>query len=455
MQKLQKFNPFTGKLLYEVPVAGAVDLVRVIQAAQMAFQEWRNTNLDERIVFLKKIRNEYLSIKKELIESESLDQGLPYSFTEKANYDMGLQKIDQFVTELEAQKSSTQSIQYFPHGVTAVILSWNLSNRLFVEKVLGAVLAGNSVIVKCSSQASSTGLQWQLILKKISEHSDLIQFVQGEDQSFKDLLVTHPGIKAVNFTGTLANASAVLKKIVAVSHLQFKKIQINSGTKNSTVALKEPNDELGKSILESFLMGSGQLAWNSARFFTLEKYEKMWLEYIQQELSKLRPLESPEENHAWTPMIKKHSIENYQSLHQQALQDHAKLMAASLTHSSNDSLIDKKNFVAPLFTQDMSKCSTLQQDEIQTPIFIFSSAKYPFDIAKMNNVSYYGHSACIWGDNLDGHSKLVQNMEVGQICFNQWGVYLAQSFPAVKQSAFGLLDQRIFGAFNSNVKILS
>ncbi len=446
MQKLKKINPFTGELLYEVPVASAVDLVRVIQAAQMAFQEWRETNLDERITFLNKIRSGYLNIKKDLIESESLDQGLPYFFTEKANYDIGLQKIDQFIAELEAQKSSSRNIQYFPHGVTVVILSWNLSNRLFIEKVLGAVMAGNSVIVKCSSQASSTGLQWQQLLSSIPEHRDLIQFVQGEEQSFKDLLVTHPGIKAVNFTGTLTNASTVLKKIASVSHLQFKKIQINSGTKNSCIALKEPSESIGKNILESFLLGSGQLAWSSSRFFTLEKYEKMWLEYIQEALSTSRPLESPEQNHLWTPMIKKHSIENYQSLHQQALEDHAKLLSASAT--------DRKNFVPPLFTQDMSKCSTLQQDEIQTPIFIFSSAKYPFDIAKMNNVSYYGHSASIWGDNLDPQSKLAQNTEVGQICFNQWGVYLTQSFSAVKQSAFGLQDHRIFGAFNSNVKIL-
>jgi len=481
MNKLKKLCPYSGELLYEFPIISAVDLVRVIQAAQMAFQAWRDSSLEDRISFLLKIRDQYQNMKKDLIASESLDQGLPYFFTEKSNYAIGLQLIDQFLNELQNQKNSENDsvgnsingsvgnsingsvgvVQCSPHGVTTVILSWNLSNRLFIEKVLGAVLAGNSVIVKCSSQAVSTGLQWQQLLTKISPHPDLIQFVQGEEQAFKDLLVTHPGIKAVSFTGTLSNATTVLKKVSAVSHLQFKKLQINCGAKNAAIALAEPTSQSGQEILESFIMGSGQLAWNAARFFTLEKFEKIWLEYIRERLTKLRPLESPEQNQhpdiLWTPIIKKSSSENYLNLYQQALQDHAKLISATQIDPKDfiDKNFDSENFPPPIFTQDMSKCSTLQQDEIQTPIFIFSATKYPFDIAKMNNVSYYGHSANIWSDSLDAKSKLVQQLEVGQVSVNQWSVYLAQPFSAVKQSAFGLQNHRIFGAFNSNVKIMS
>ena len=106
------------------------------------------------------------------------------------------------------------------------------------------------------------------------------------------------------------------------------------------------------------------------------------------------------------------------------------------------------------FTQDMSNCSTLQQDQVMAPLFILSAVKYPFDVAKYSNVSYFGFAAHLYGDT-DKLLKVADSLDVGLICQNKWSAQVSGIPKAIKQSGFGLQDRRTFGDFFSNVKKLT
>lgn len=443
-----KLNPFTNEVLYSVANSSVIDLVQAIQCGQKAFADWKQSTLLERINYLEKFKSEYISLKTEIIISESYDQGLPISFTENANFNMGLYLINNLLTELK-QKIDTQSESiYSATGLTAVILSWNLSNRIFIERVLSAIMAGNTVIVKCSSMSASTANVWANICKKINLPVGVIQCIHTHEQSVKDLLVTHPGIKAVSFVGTLKNSSDVLKKISSVSLNQFKKIQIASGSKNPAIVLAEPSDQIAEDVFDSFSIGQGQLVWNSARLFITEKNASAWSELLINYLQKQKKLEDPEQNHSWTPILKKGSIQTFTELKKIAADDQAKLIFANQIQSVPE------NYLVPTFTKDMSNCSALQQDQVMAPLFIMSEVKYSFDIPKYSNVSYYGHGASVWSE-VAKVEKLINNLDVGQISLNQWLVFSKFQNKAVKQSAFGIQDYRIFGDFFSNAKSLS
>ena len=99
----------------------------------------------------------------------------------------------------------------------------------------------------------------------------------------------------------------------------------------------------------------------------------------------------------------------------------------------------------------MSNCSTLQQDQVMAPLYILSVVKYPFDIAKYSNVSYYGQSAHIWAED-EKIGKIADQLEVAQVFKNLWSVKYHQPNKGVKQSGFGMQDYQVFGDFYSNVK---
>jgi acyl-CoA reductase-like NAD-dependent aldehyde dehydrogenase len=77
--------------------------------------------------------------------------------------------------------------------------------------------------------------------------------------------------------------------------------------------------------------------------------------------------------------------------------------------------------------------------------------KYPFDVAKYSNVSYFGFAAHLWGEP-EKLKKVGDGLEVGAIFMNQFSANSTRLWSAAKQSGYGLQDDRALGSFFSNTK---
>lgn len=437
-------RPFNDKSV-QVANSSALDLVKAIQGSHTAFNTWKDSSLEDRIALVDKISAYLQEHKNQFAESEAWDQGLNLQFSLEANIEVALKILASQKAEL--QKGIPEGYNMLPVGVVGVVLSWNLSTRLFVEKVLPAVLAGNSVIVKISSYSPVTAKLWGELFKAVGLTAGLVQILNSQDVTFKKLFITHPGIKALLVTGTLENTSEIIKTVAQMTTQQFKKLQIHSGSKNTAAALNEPCPGEMNEILNSFLMGQGQLAWNSSRLFILEKHEQQWSECVAQKLHDLRPSTDIHDESKWTPLMKMKSVDQFASLMVQAKNDQAKIISADADLPSN-------KYVKPFFTKDMSNCSVLQQDQVLGPAFILSTVKYSFDIPKYSNVSYYGHSASVWTE-AGKNQKTIQALDVGLVSLNKWSVFQYSAVEGVKQSSFGNMNSQIFGDFYCNVKKLT
>lgn len=437
-----KLNPFNGEPLHTVYECTLLDVVQAIRMAHQAYEEWKASNFRDRQSLILKIGD---AVKRHIdvyAELEALDQGLPLEFIKK----FSLKKI---IQESEKIKDLDAGIMTscFPTGVVVVLASWNLSLAVCLIKIFNALLAGNSVIVKVSSTSPVTAEILKRIIQEASVPVGLIQVIVSNEIETKKLLTTHPGIHAVSFSGTLQNAIDIIRNSSIVAENSFKKLQIGSGSKNSAICLTAPSSENISSILDSFLIGQGQLAWNSARLFILEKFEKEWIDAISDYLNKLKPSEGITDTSVWGPCLKNNSFQIFQDLQTQAKLDQAKLMQTEYNLTNQQ----KTCYLTPTFTRDMSKCSELQQQQIFSPLFILSAMKYPFDIAKNANLSYYGFAAHMYGDS-EKLVKIANDLEVGCVTYNNWSIGQLAGIQGVKQSGFGIQDHQSFGAFFSNVK---
>jgi aminomuconate-semialdehyde/2-hydroxymuconate-6-semialdehyde dehydrogenase len=440
--KLTKCSPFTGSELFSYSCADVFLAVSAIQAANRAYLSWKTSTLTERKDLIQKIKTNLRSKEIEFASLEAVQQGLPLEYIIKHEFHYLYRLIDQLLSEEPTEL-------YAPMGVITIVTSWNLSLRLILERALPAILAGNSVVIKVSSQCPGSTVILSELLQSAALPKGLVNIMVGSDIEVVNAIVSHPSIKGVSVVGSVETSTSILKAVASTAHQSFKKIQIFSGSKNSAVVLTEPTEPTVNEILRTFLLGQGQLHWNSARLFVLERHADLWTEAIRQTLSTLKPAESIEDSSVWTPIIKSSSFDRFGEILRQAKEDQAKLVRSEYSLSDQQ----EKNFLSPVFTQDMSRCSTLQQDQIHAPFFILSAVKYPFDIPKYSNVSYYGAATHLWGRE-DQFTKVVNDLEVGQICYNKSSVEYSP-VPAVKQSGFGLQDLRPFGAFYSNAKNLS
>jgi acyl-CoA reductase-like NAD-dependent aldehyde dehydrogenase len=440
-----KLNAYTSEALHTVHSCDLMGLVTAIQAANRAFAQFKTTSLSERRQLVEKIKTALLSRRDDYARLEALDQALPLSFVNKNSLDLVLKMIDTTLAE-----QPEEGLHYSPVGVVAIVASWNFSLRVIFERLIPALLAGNAVVIKISSASPVTAHILAEIIQAAAVPEGLINVIVTNDQDAKATLISHPGVRAVSFTGSIESTAEILPLISRSSLQNFKKIQISSGSKNSAVVLSEPHDNIFSGIMNSFTLGQGQLVWNSSRLFILEKFEHEWEEKIQSYLSDLKPSESIEDVSVWTPCLKKNSFDKFGEIQKTATEDQAKLLRGS--YVLND--FQKTRFLPAVFTKDMSRCSTLQQDQIHAPFYILSTVKYPFDVAKYSNVSYFGFAAHLWGDT-EKLAKIAETLDVGLVTYNKFSAEVDSRISAVKQSGFGLQDFRSFGAFYSNVKKMS
>lgn len=448
-QSFTRLNPFTLEPLHQVQSCDLMGLVLAIQAANKAFVQWRTSSLDERIQLVDKI-HAYLTENQEryaLLEAQ--DQGLPLSFVREAGLQKSLQMIEQMTTYL---KSATwpSDVQYSPVGVVAIVTPWNLSLRVILDRLIPALLAGNAVVLKVSSYSVVSVQILTEILQSVGVLKGLVNVLVSDDPEVKKALLAHPGVRAISLAGSVHTTQNVLADSAKSFAQQFKKIQLSSGSKNSAVVLSEPEDQVFTEVMNSFMLGQGQLVWNSARLFILEKFEAQWEEKIQDYLAKLKPSQSPEEESLWTPCLKRESFDKFDEIKRMAFDDKAKLLNASYGLSEQE----QRRYLTPIFTKDMSRCSTLQQDQIHAPFYILSTVKYPFDVAKYSNVSYFGFAAHLWGE-AEKLKKVSDALDVGLVTYNGFSANAVGPTSGVKQSGFGLQDFQSFGDFFSNVKKLT
>ena len=448
-QAISKKNPFTSEELHQFYSADLLEAVTAIQQSQKFFLEYKQSTISDRLQILKRIKAYIVQHQIRFAKLEAQDQGLPLSFVLQTSIRAILDSLDHVMAELSSSVKDDHQ-KYSAVGVISLICSWNLSFRIISERLFPAIAAGNTVVIKVSSMSPITAVILAEMIEMCPLPSGLVQVIVSVDPEVKKILVTHPGVKAISFVGQLAQAHEVLKLVASVGAQQFKKLQIAAGTKNTAAALGEPDTLNFQNIMDSFLIGQGQLAWNSSRLFVIEKNELGWLEKIKDYLAKLKPSEAIEDHSPWTPVLKPESFKTFDEISALAVSDQARLLRSNFTLNEDQ----KKNFLPITFTQDMSNCSTLQQDQVMAPLFILSTVKYAFDIQKYSNVSYFGFAAHLWGDD-EKLAKIADSLEVGVICKNKWSAQIFGPVKSVKQSGFGLQDYRVFGDFFSNIKIVT
>jgi len=440
-----KMNPFTGELLGNVAASDAMDVIRAIQAAKRAQTEMEKVTLEQRAELLKRIGNKLEEKAEEYSYEEALHQGLPQNFVQEKSLQYAIQQFRaaaETIAQFEKNKSVYHQAQ--PTGIISILLSWNLSLRLLAERLAPALAAGNICLVKTSELSPVTAKIMGEVLTAAQAPKGLVQFIQGRGSEVGALLAAHPSIRAVNFVGKLTNA----EKITQGALPQFKKVQIHSGVKNNIFVLNEVGfQNTMPQILESFLIGQGQLCWNMTRIFVLESFQKEFTEKLKEYLNSLKPSTSPKDASTWTPVINEEILQQMEAKSEQIKMEEGKLITGGTKSGSQG------YFFQPTVSLDLPNCSEMQQEEIRGPLLILTAVKYQHEMVKWANTGYYGHSAVIWAPNTEKALKVAEKIDVGTVSVNSW---FPENFePGHRQTTFGLVDMGPWERFYSDVKVLT
>lgn len=435
----EKISPFDGQVLARTAASEVMDFLKALPLAKKAATAFKTSSLEERAQLLEKCQSYLLSAAAEISYQEALHQGLSKKFVSEFVVDFSAQLLQKTVQELRAGSP----VMATPVGVVGVITAWTCSLRLVMERLVPALAAGNAVLIKVSEHSPITGKIIGEMAQAAALPVGLVQVLQG-DSAMGELLAGHPGVRAVTAVGK----PATMESIAKVASAQLKKIQLNSGAKNAAIVLADADFERDMAlILKSFLIGQGQMCWNTSRLFIPEAVAPAFMEKAKACIQALQPLRNPHGEELWMPLIAKNHQITMNEKTAEAISEHGKKVAGGEN-------LEKGFFVRPALILDLHQCSVLQQDEVPGSLILVTPVKYQHEAVKWANTSYLGHSAVIWG-SAEKALKVAGQLEVGHVAINSWGDSMTPSFFGHKQSSFGNPDLSWNGSFFSDVKKLA
>src|SRR5471032_1076965 len=203
---LDVIDPSTEESYTQISVGTAVDVDRAVAAARKAFGTWGRSTRKERIDLLKAILSEYKKRQNEIGDAISQEMGAPKVFAREVQAGRGTAHLERMISVLKEYKfeylQGTTLIAREPIGVCGLITPWNWPINQIACKVLPALAAGCTMILKPSEEAPIDAVIWSEIMHTVGTPKGVYNMVQGAGSVVGEAMSSHPDIDMMSFTGS-------------------------------------------------------------------------------------------------------------------------------------------------------------------------------------------------------------------------------------------------------------
>lgn len=424
-------SPFDGSDIAWVQDAGPLQVVQSLAPAKKALEAADALTLADRAVWLESLASALSRKEADFALQEALFEGFPAAFVLEKSIRPVVRLLERTAAELRASKEDGLSHRT---GLIAVVVGGPLAFRSIGERLVPALAAGNAVLVKAPSSSPVVARLWGELLQKSPVPQGLVQIFVGA-RDVASLLVSHPSVHGVSFAGRPETLRALLPSTVA----SLKKTQFSGGVKNGSLIQADADFAKLPRILEGSLIGAGRLGWGLSRVFVTESRAEEFFSAARAYLETLEPLRGPDGDSPWTPLTPGQA-ERLSSQLRQAGDEKAKV-------------IRRDGGTGPVLLRDLTNCSTLQLEELDSPLLIVNTVKYAHEMAKWTNTGDYGFCASVWGGD-EAARRLAAKLNVARVWINGW-MEGEGAFAGWRKSFFGNPDFHWRGSFYSDVKTLT
>ncbi|HMD74671.1 MAG TPA: aldehyde dehydrogenase family protein, partial [Steroidobacteraceae bacterium] len=255
----QVINPATESVAGVISMGGPKDVELAVAAARRAFDGYARTTPAERLALMERILVAYKAHYDEIAEAICTEMGAPITLAKGSQTRIGVGHISAMIDVLKTFKfeethGSTRLVQE-PVGVCALITPWNWPMNQVAAKVVPALAAGCTMVLKPSEYAPFSAILWAKVMHEAGVPAGVFNLINGDGVHVGAPLSAHRDIDMVSFTGSTRAGTEVAKAAAA----SVKRVHQELGGKSPNVLLDDADFEraVTKSVLHVF-QNSGQ-----------------------------------------------------------------------------------------------------------------------------------------------------------------------------------------------------
>lgn len=431
-------NPATGKVITTIQAGNKATAIEAIEAAQIAYQDWRWRSPTERGTLLLKAADELERHQEELAELLCLENGKPYQ--DALQFDIKFlpsvfryfgSLIDKLPLQFYDKGSTYCTVIREPLGICAGILPFNWPPIHTGGKLAPALAAGNTMILKPGEQAPLTVMRIVEILQTVLP-PNVVQAVPGFGPEVPQALVSHPAVKMVSFTGSTSGGAAVGKTASST----ITPVVLELGGKNAFIVFDDADLEAAvRAALEGAFFNKGEACTAASRILVEQSIYDQFVERLATGVRKIVVGNGMEKSTHVGPCVSKAQQERVLQYIQIGREEGAELVAQA--QMPQDPGCRNGFFVAPTLFKGVTENMRIFQEEMFGPVVTVTSFESEEEAIKLTNSSQYGLTGIIFSSNSERCTRVSRKIEVGMVWVNNYfRSVLGTPFGGVKDSGY-------------------
>lgn len=432
-------NPATEKELAKIAEGNEKDVDRAVNAARKAFKEWSNTTPSERSKILLKIADILGKNQKRLALLNTLETGK--TIRESSTVELGgsirtLEYYSGAHTQLNGETIPISKDQLSmtikePVGVVAHIIPWNFPLLLSFWKIAPALAAGCTIVLKPAELTSCTIIEIAKLCSKEGLPDGVLNIVPGKGEVAGSVLVRHPDINKVAFTGS----TSVGKQVMQDASKSVRNVSLELGGKAPCIIFEDADlQNAVEACLRGGFFNQGE---NCTAVTKLMLHKKIYKKFLDLYVARAKKIIVGDPTDQDTEMGAVISKEHYEAV--LSYIDKGRSEGAKITAGGNSPRKFKKGYyINPTILENVNPKATVACEEIFGPVVAVIPFREEDEAVEIANGTKYGLAGGVWTKNINRAIRVAKSIKAGYLWVNTYGGIIPQTpYGGFKQSGIG------------------
>lgn len=412
-------DPSTEDACAVISLGSEADTNAAVAAAKRALPGWKATPPAERLAYVEKILDIYQSRAQEMAEAMSLEMGAPIDLALANQVGAGSWHIANFITAAKeidwvrplGDGTKGAMIALEPVGVVGLITPWNWPMNQVTLKVIPALIAGCTMVLKPSEEAPLSSLLFAEMVHEAGVPAGVFNLVNGDGVGVGSQLSAHPDVEMISFTGSTRAGKAISKAAAET----LKRVCLELGGKGANLVFADADDKAVARGVRHCFQNSGQSCNAPTRMLVERSYYETALQIAQTEAEKTRVGNPREHGKHIGPVINKAQYDKIQGLIEAGISEGARLLAGGPGRPEG---LNRGYYVRPTIFADCTPEMTVIREEIFGPVLSIMPFDTEEEAIALANDTPYGLTNYVQSQDGARRNRLARALRSGMVEMN-------------------------------------